>query len=76
MTQSQIAVQNASATVTAAEYDPTAANMSIGSMGMRRSKRKGRNPSVGARGSRRYGLTMVFETGIPALYNSSSEPIY
>lgn len=76
MITSKIQSQQSEATVDPLQYDPTEANMSIGWVAMRRSKRDGRNPSTGARTSKPYGLSMVFETGIPALYNSLSEPIY
>ncbi len=68
--------QNSKGSVVSSEYDPTEAKMSIGYTGMKRSKRDGRNPSVGARGSRRYGLSMVFLTLISPLNSSTNQPIY
>lgn len=67
---------DAKATLTANQYDPTTIVQSIGSMGMKRPKRQGRNPSTGARTSTRYGLAMVFDTGIEPLATSKSLPLY
>lgn len=73
---SNIPSQQSKGTVTLAEYDPTAAEMSIGFLGMKRPKRNGRNPQTGARTSRRYGISILFSTGIEPLTNSNNEPIY
>ena len=42
---------------------------SSGALGMKRSKRNGRVPSTCARNSRKYGLSMIYSTGIPPLNN-------
>lgn len=67
---------SAKATLTANQYDPATIVQSIGGMGMKRPKRSGRNPSTGARTSTRYGLAMVFDTGIEPLATSKSLPLY
>lgn len=46
------------------QWDFTA---SSGAVGFRREKRDGRNPSTGARGSRKSGLTVTFITGYKPL---------
>lgn len=51
------------------------AMMSIGGFSLVRSKRQGRNPSTGARTSRKYGLAMIFDTGIPSMANFDGSPI-
>lgn len=48
---------------------------SSGALGMRRSKRNGRNPSTSARNSKKYGLSMIYATGIPPLNNVEGLPI-
>lgn len=73
---SNIQSQQSKGTVTLAEGDPTGTDMSIGFLAMKREKRDGRNPMTGARTSRRYGLSMIFVTGIEPLTNSDNEPIY
>lgn len=45
---------------------------SIGFFGMRRVKRDGRNPSTGARTSRKYGLSIIHSTGIAPLAGAYS----
>ena len=62
--------------ITPAEYDPTQSSGAFGLYGMRRAKRKGRNPSTGARTSRPYGLTMTFLTGFLPLQAGDTTPIY
>lgn len=64
------------AQVIPALYDPTSATASIGNLAMGRSTRDGRNPAVGARGSKRYGLSMIFKTEILPLHDSANQPIY
>ena len=54
------------------EEDSYDGNGSSGAIGMRRSKRKGRNPSTCARNSKRYGLSMIYATGIPPLHNAEN----
>lgn len=74
---SQVLASNQSSiTVTTDEFDPTESSMSIGVWGMRRTKRDGRNPSTGARTSRRYGLSMFFRTGYPSLVGTDNQPLY
>lgn len=58
------------------QYDPTKSFISIGGIAMRRDKRDGRNPSTGARTSKRYGLSTTFLTGLAPLSNSDNQPIY
>lgn len=58
------------------QYDPTKSNISIGGFAMRRDKRDGRNPSTGARTSKKYGLSIGFLTGLNPLSNSDNQPIY
>ena len=48
---------------------------STGSVGFRRNKRDGRNPVVGARGSRSSGITMTFITGNKPLENLDNSQI-
>ena len=62
--------------ITPSEYDPTESSGAFGLYGMRRAKRKGRNPSTGSRTSRPYGLTMTFITGYLPLQTGNAEPIY
>jgi len=62
--------------ITPAEYDPTESSGSLGIFGMRRAKRKGRNPSTGSRASKKDGLTMTFLTGYLPLQAGSETPIY
>lgn len=76
MIQSLIPTSSSTANVTAAEYDPTEANMSIGGLAMRRAKRDGRNPSTGARTSKKFGISMLFSTSILPLNDSENQPIY
>ena len=45
------------------QYDQWAFDASTGAIGFRREKRDGRNPSTGARGSRKSGQTITFLTG-------------
>lgn len=45
------------------QYDQWALSASTGAIGFRREKRDGRNPSTGARGSRKSGQTITFLTG-------------
>lgn len=71
-----IPVQSANGTVDLAQNDNTSANMSIGYMGMKRAKRNGRNPVTGARTSRKYGISILFLTGIAPLTNSNNYPLY
>lgn len=65
-----------SVSVATDEFDPTESTMSIGVFGMRRTKRDGRNPSTGARTSRRYGLSMFFRTGYASLVGTDDQPLY
>lgn len=62
--------------ITPSEYDPTESSGSFGLYGMRRAKRKGRNPSTGSRTSRPYGQTMTFLTGFLPLQAGDTTPIY
>lgn len=62
--------------ITPSEYDPTESSGAFGLYGMRRAKRKGRNPSTGSRTSRPYGLTMTFLTGFLPLQAGDALPIY
>ena len=57
-TQSQL-----SAFIDKEQYDQWAIDASTGAIGFRREKRDGRNPSTGARGSRKSGQTITFLTG-------------
>lgn len=68
--------QSSTATITPAEYDPTAAHMSSGYVAFKRAKRDGRNPATGARTSRPFGLSMVFITGYAPLVDGDGNPIY
>ena len=45
------------------QYDQWTLSASTGAIGFRREKRDGRNPSTGARGSRKSGQTVTFLTG-------------
>ena len=45
------------------QSDQWAFDASTGAIGFRREKRDGRNPSTGARGSRKSGQTITFLTG-------------
>lgn len=45
------------------QNDQWAFGASTGAIGFRREKRDGRNPSTGARGSRKSGQTITFLTG-------------
>lgn len=45
------------------QNDQWAFDASTGAIGFRREKRDGRNPSTGARGSRKSGQTITFLTG-------------
>lgn len=60
------------------EYDTQLATSSVGTYGMRkaRNRRDGRNPSTGARTSRRFGQVITFATGYLPLQQGSSDPIY
>lgn len=62
--------------ITPAENDTTESSGSLGTFGMRRAKRDGRNPSTGARTSKKNGLTMTFITGYLPLQAGSENPIY
>ena len=52
-----------SAKVEMAQNDQWSFDASSGAIGFRREKRDGRNPSTGARGSRKSGQTITFLTG-------------
>lgn len=67
---------DASAVVDPIQYDSIGSHASIGGTALSRNKRKGRNPSTGARTSRPYGLSTIFLTGIAPLANSESVPLY
>lgn len=69
-------VANSSAGLVPTEYDPTQAVMSTGTITMKRAKRDGRNPSTGARTSRRFGQTVTFETNLLPLTNTINENLY
>lgn len=58
------------------EYDQWAVVAQTGGMTMSRTKRDGRNPSTGARGSRRYGQTITFITGLEPLTAVDGTLIY
>ena len=70
-------ISNNSAGVDAVQYDSTSAAISIGGLAMKkRAKRDGRNPSTGARTSRKYGLSTVFEIEVEPLNDILNTPIY
>lgn len=62
--------------VVTAEYDQWEATAQTGGLTMRRTRRDGRNPSTGARGSRRYGQTITFITTLAPLTGTNAEFIY
>ena len=61
--------------ISKSENDQWYADGSTGSVGFKRNKRDGRNPSVGARGSRSSGITMTFLTGNKPLENLNNSQI-
>lgn len=67
---------NPAGTINPAQDDNWSAQPTLGGIVMQRAKRNGRNPSTGEKRSRKYGLSMVYETGYPALSNTESNPIY
>lgn len=64
------------AVVDPAQYDITGIHAVTGGLAMSRHKRDGRNPSTGARGSRRYGQTITFITGLNPLSTIPGTFIY
>lgn len=64
------------ASVDVLEYDSTESIASTGGMAMSKAKRDGRNPSTGARGSRRYGQTITFLTGFLPITTGEDVNLY
>lgn len=58
------------------EFDRWGAQGGIGGFQFRREKREGRNPSSGARTSRKYGIATTFVTHYPPITNTEMNPIY
>lgn len=56
--------------------DPSEMTSSIGNIGFKRAKRDGRNPSTGARTSRRYWSFLHYVYAIPPLVGTAGAPIY
>lgn len=61
-----------SAAIKKDENDQWGLKASTGAIGFRREKRDGRNPSTGARGSRKSGQTTTFLTGSKPLTTTES----
>ena len=57
------------------QNDQWALSASTGAIGFRREKRDGRNPSTGARGSRKSGQTITFLTGSKPLTTTENSQI-
>ena len=57
------------------EVDRLWSIVSVGAIGFYRSKRQGRNPSTGARTSRKYGLATGFDTGLKTMSDFNGNPI-
>lgn len=64
------------ASVVIQEYDSTESTATTGGMAMNKAKRDGRNPSTGARGSRRYGQTITFLTGLEPITTAENVNLY
>lgn len=64
------------ASVDVLEYDSTESIATTGGMAMSKAKRDGRNPSTGARGSRRYGQTITFLTDLMPISTGTNENLY
>lgn len=58
-----------------AEGDRQWSIVSVGAIAFYRAKRQGRNPSTGARTSRKYGLATGFDTGLKTLSDFNGNPI-
>ena len=65
-----------SASVDVLQYDSTESTATTGGMAMSKAKRDGRNPSTGARGSRRYGQTITFLTGFLPITTGEDVNLY
>ena len=59
-----------------AEADRYGFQQSTGTLGMRRAKREGRNPSTGARTTTPFGLSITYPTGLLPLSQGTGDPIY
>ena len=57
------------------EGDRQESIVSVGAIGFYRAKRQGRNPSTGARTSRKYGLATGFDTGLKTMSDFNGNPI-
>lgn len=64
------------ASVDVQEYDSTESIATTGGMAMSKAKRDGRNPSTGARGSRRYGQSITFLTGLEPITTGANVNLY
>lgn len=70
-------IANNASGVDAVQYDSTSASISVGGLAMqKRAKRDGRNPSTGARTSRKYGISTVFDIEVGPLNDILNAPIY
>lgn len=70
-------IANNASGVDAVQYDSTSASISVGGLAMKkRAKRDGRNPSTGARTSRKYGISTVFDIEVEPLNDILNAPIY
>lgn len=58
------------------QADPSEMISSIGNIGFSRAKRDGRNPSTGARTSRRFWSFIHYVYAIPPLVGTTGRPIY
>lgn len=63
-------------TIDGMQEDAWTSSSAIGTFNNYRAKRDGRNPSTGARGSSKYGISMVHKTNIGSLADSDGQLIY
>lgn len=73
---SQLLRPASTGTVDPAQADPIEMVSSIGNIGFSRAKRDGRNPSTGARTSRKFWSYIHYAYGIAPLIGTNGEPIY
>ena len=75
-TKINVPLSSIAASVDVLQYDSTESTATTGGMAMSKAKRDGRNPSTGARGSRRYGQTITFITGLEPITTGENVNLY
>lgn len=73
---SQLLRPASAGTIDASQADPIEMTSSIGNLGFKRAKRDGRNPSTGARTTRKFWSYIHYQYGIAPLVGSDGQPIY